>query len=178
MQIFNILILTFLLLINSADSMEKKLYEITFKDLSENTIKLSDYKNKVILVVNVASRCGFTKQYEGLQKAWEKYKNRGLIVLGVSSNSFNQELDTSQQVKNFCESKFGITFPVTETVEVKGNAAHDFYKWALQSHGKSTVPKWNFYKILIDKNGSIADTYSSMTKPTSEKLYKKIEDLL
>ena len=178
MRIFNILILIFLVSINPANSMEKKLYEITFKDLSENTIKLSDYKNKVILVVNVASRCGFTKQYKGLQKTWEKYKNNGLIILGISSNSFNQELDTSQEVKNFCESNFGITFPVTETVNVKGDGAHDFYKWALKSHGKSTVPKWNFYKILIDKNGNIVETYSSMTKPTSEKLYRRIEDLL
>ena len=178
MRIYSVLISIFLILMSSANSVEKKLYEITFKDLSENTIKLSDYKNKVILVVNVASRCGFTKQYEGLQTIWEKYKNNGLIVLGVSSNSFNQELDTSKKIKNFCESKFGITFPVTKTVEVKGDAAHDFYKWALKSHGKSTVPKWNFYKILIDKNRTIIDTYSSMTKPTSEKLNKRIEDLL
>ena len=94
MRIFNILILIFLVSINPANSMEKKLYEITFKDLSENTIKLSDYKNKVILVVNVASRCGFTKQYKGLQTTWEKYKNKIEKLLGKQSNGLNRDLET------------------------------------------------------------------------------------
>ena len=178
MQIFNILILTFLLLINSANSMEKKLYEITFKDLSENTIKLSDYKNKVILVVNVASRCGFTKQYEGLQKLWEKYESKGLIVLGIPSDSFNQEKKSNKDVKEFCEVNFDISFPLTTITDVKGENAHEIFKWAKENHGKSAVPKWNFYKILINTEGKIEDTFSSLTKPMSQKIIQKIEETL
>ena len=158
--------------------MEKNLYDITFKDLSDNSIKISDYKDKVILVVNVASRCGFTKQYEGLQSTWDKYKDEGLVIIGISSNSFNQELDTSKEVKDFCESKFGITFPMTETVDVKGENAHQIFKWAKENHGKSAVPKWNFHKILVNKEGKIEDTCSSMTKPMSKKLIKSIENTL
>jgi len=179
MRIFKFFCLVVSLIISgNSISMEKNLYDITFKDLSDNSINISDYKDKVILVVNVASRCGFTKQYEGLQSTWDKYRDEGLVIIGISSNSFNQELDTSKEVKDFCESKFGITFPMTETVDVKGENAHEFYKWALKSYGKSTIPKWNFYKILINRDGKIVETFSSMTRPTSNNLLKKIEELL
>ena len=128
--------------------------------------------------MNTASYCGFTKQYEGLQKLQDQYKSRGLIVLGVPSNSFNQEKKSNDEVKKFCEVNFNINFPLSKITEVKGNNAHEIYKWASKNYGKSAVPKWNFHKILINKKGKIEETFSSFTKPTSDKLIKKIEEIL
>jgi glutathione peroxidase len=125
--------------------------------------------------VNTASYCGFTKQYADMQKLWEKYKDKGLIVLGVPSNSFNQEKKNNDEVKEFCEVNFSINFPITEITDVKGDNAHEIYKWAKENHGKSAVPKWNFYKILINKEGKIEDTYASLTNPTSKKLVSKLK---
>ena len=156
----------------------KLAYDFSFKDLDGSPLKLSEYKNKVIVVVNVASQCGFTKQYEDMQIVWEKYQKNGIIMLGVPSNDFNQETGTNKEIKNFCEAKFGITFPMTEKVSVKGEQAHPFYKWAKENYGKAAIPKWNFHKIIIDRNGKIAETYSSITKPTSKKFIKTLEKLL
>ena len=99
-------------------------------------------------------------------------------MIGVPSNDFNQEFDTNKEIKNFCEAKFGITFPMTEKVSVKGDNAHPFYKWAKENHGSKAIPKWNFHKIIIGKNGKIYDTFSSITKPTSKKFIKAIEKSL
>ena len=129
-------------------------------------------------MVNTASYCGFTKQYDDLQLLWEKYKSDGLIVLGVPSNSFNQEKKTDTDVKEFCKVNFNIDFPMTSITEVKGENAHELFKWAEKNHGKSAIPKWNFHKILINKDGKIEDTYNSFTKPTSKKITSKIESLL
>ena len=115
------------------------------------------------MIVNTASYCGFTKQYAELQTLWEKYKSKGLIVLGIPSNSFNQEKNSNSEVKEFCEVNFSITFPLSTITEVKGNNAHELFKWAKNNHGKSAVPKWNFHKILINKEGKIEDTFSSFT---------------
>ena len=121
-----------------------------FNDIDGNDLNLNKFKNKVIVVVNVASQCGFTKQYEDMQKVWDKYQGKGIIMLGVPSNDFgNQEPGNSKDIKNFCEAKFGITFPMTEKVSVKGESAHPFYKWAKMNHGNSAAPKWNFHKIII-----------------------------
>ena len=146
-----------------------------FKDLEGNTINLKDYKEKVILVVNVASRCGFTYQYEGLQTLWNEYKDKGLVVVGVPSNNFRQEPGSSKEIKDFCETTFGIDFPITEKINVIGNDAHPFFKWAKDNHGSGAVPKWNFHKIIIGKNGKIAQTFSSITKPSSNKFISAIE---
>tara|TARA_Y100000590_G_C15405024_1_gene895362 strand:- start:105 stop:623 length:519 start_codon:yes stop_codon:yes gene_type:complete len=157
----------------------KLAYDFSFKDLDGSLLNLSNYKNKVIVVINVASQCGFTNQYEDMQKIWEDYQEKGLIVLGVPSNDFgNQEPGDSDDIKNFCEAKFGISFPMTEKVNVKGDSAHPFYLWAKDNHGKSAVPKWNFHKILIDKNGKVADTFSSITNPSSRKFIRVIEKLI
>ena len=158
-------------------------YEQTFFDFSikSNTgeiINLNQYKNNVILIVNTASYCGFTKQYEGLQKLWEKYESKGLIVLGIPSDSFNQEKKSNKEVKEFCEVNFDITFPLTTITDVKGENAHEIFKWAKDNYGKSAIPKWNFYKILINKEGKVEDTFSSLTKPTSQKIIQKIEKTL
>ncbi len=157
---------------------EKKIYDFDIKSISGETIYLSDYKNKVILIVNTASYCGFTKQYNELQKLWELYKSKGLIVLGVPSNSFNQEKDDNDDVKDFCEVNFNINFPMTSITEVKGNNAHELFKWAKKNHGKSAIPKWNFHKILINKDGEVEDTFAPFTKPMSNKILKKLDEIL
>ena len=157
---------------------EKVFYDFSIESISGEIINFDDFNNKVILVVNTASYCGFTKQYDELQKLWEKYKSKGLIVLGIPSNSFNQEKKEDTDVKEFCELNFNITFPLTTITEVKGDNAHELFKWAKTNHGKSAIPKWNFYKILINKEGKIEDTYSSFTKPLSNKIINKIEKIL
>ena len=157
---------------------EKIFFDHSIKSIDDTIINLNEYTNKAVLLVNVASYCGFTKQYDDLQKLWDKYKDKGLIVLGVPSNSFNQEKDKNDEVKKFCEVNFGINFPMTSILEVKGDNAHEIYKWAKRNHGKSAVPKWNFHKILIDKNGKIFDTYASFTKPMSKKIINAVEKIL
>mgnify|MGYP002824150429 CR=1 FL=1 len=157
---------------------EKLFYDFKINDVSGNQLNLKEFKDKVVLLVNTASYCGFTKQYEELQELWDLYKEKGLIVLGVPSNSFNQEKNSNADVKEFCEVNFNINFPLTTITEVKGKNAHEIFKWAKENHGKSAVPKWNFHKILINKEGKIEDTFASMTKPMSKKLIKIIEDIL
>ena len=158
---------------------EKLAYDFEFKDLDGSSLNLSDYKGKVIVVVNVASQCGFTNQYEDMQKVWQEYQDRGVVMLGVPSNDFgNQEPGNNKEIKNFCEAKFGISFPMTEKISVKGPNAHPFYQWAKKNHGKSAIPKWNFHKIIIGKNGKVYETFSSITKPTSGKLIKTLEKAL
>ena len=163
---------------NSSSSYKKLAYDFSFKDLDGSPVKLSEFKNNVLVITNVASKCGFTSQYEDLQTLWDKYQRKGLIVIGVPSNSFNQELGSNQEVKNFCEAKFGISFPMMQIVEVKGNKAHPFYVWAKENHGKSAIPKWNFHKIIVGKDGKVYDTFSSMTNPTSKKFINSIETAL
>ena len=157
---------------------EKVFFDFNIESITGEMINFKDYKGKVILVVNTASYCGFTKQYEELQTLSDEYKSKGLIVLGVPSNSFNQEKKSNSEVKEFCEVNFNINFPLTTITEVKGNEAHDLFKWAKNNHGKSAIPKWNFFKILINKDGKIEDTFSSFTKPMSKKLVDKIENIL
>ena len=157
----------------------KLAYDYKFNDLDGSELNLNKFKNKVIAIVNVASQCGFTKQYEDMQKVWENYQNKGFVMLGVPSNDFGkQEPGTSEEIKNFCESKFGITFPMTEKVSVKGENTHPFYIWARENHGKSAIPKWNFHKIIIGKDGKVLDTFASMTNPSSKKFIKAIEKAL
>ena len=157
---------------------EKIFFDFKINSITGDVIDLNDFRGKPVLIVNTASYCGFTKQYNDMQSLWEKYKDKGLIVLGIPSNSFNQEKTNNNDVKEFCEVNFNINFPLTEITDVKGNNAHEIYKWAKDNHGKSAVPKWNFYKILINNEGKIEDTYASLTNPTSKKITKKIESLL
>ena len=157
---------------------EKKFYDFSIESISGETIDLNKYKNKVILIVNTASYCGFTKQYDELQELWDTYKSKGLIVLGVPSNSFNQEKKKDLEVKEFCEVNFNINFPLTTITNVKGENAHDIFKWAEANHGKSAVPKWNFHKILINREGKIQNTFVSFTKPMSVKIISEIEKIL
>ena len=162
------------------NSMEKKtFYDFELELITGETISLDKYEGKAVLLVNVASKCGFTKQYTDLQNLWEKYREKNLIVLGVPSNQFgSQEPGSNDEIKDFCETNFNINFPMTSKYDVKGENAHDVYKWAKDTFGKSAVPKWNFHKILIDKNGKIHDTFVSFTNPMSKKIIKELENIL
>ena len=157
---------------------EKIFYDFNIEGINGDLINFKEYKNKAVLVVNTASYCGFTNQYQELQELWDNYKSKGLIVLGVPSNSFNQEKKNNDEVKEFCEVNFNINFPLTTITEVKGDNAHDLFKWAKNNHGKSAIPKWNFHKILINKEGKVEDTFASFTKPMSKKIVSKIENIL
>ncbi len=157
---------------------EKSFYDFSIESITGETINFDEYKNKVVLIVNTASYCGFTKQYDELQELWDLYKSKGLIVLGVPSNSFNQEKKKNLEVKEFCEVNFNIDFPLTAITEVKGENAHNIFKWAKDNYGKSAVPKWNFHKILINKKGKVQNTFVSFTKPMSKKIISEIEKIL
>jgi len=158
---------------------DKIFFDFEINDINEKTFALDQFKNKTILLVNVASNCGFTKQYSELQQLYDKYSGKGLVVLGVPSNQFGgQEPGSNNEIKDFCETNFNITFPMTAKIDVKGENAHPIYLWAKENYGNSAVPKWNFHKILINKEGKIEETYSSFTKPMSNKLIKKIEEIL
>ncbi len=157
---------------------DKIFYDFKIESITGETINFSEFKDKVILVVNTASYCGFTRQYSELQDLWDKYKSKGLIVLGVPSSSFNQEKKNDSEVKEFCDVNFNINFPLSTITDVKGKNAHDLFIWAEKNYGKSAIPKWNFHKILINREGKVEDTFASFTKPMSKKLLDKIESIL
>ena len=176
--IFILIVFMFFFKNSATANYEKKFYDFSIESITGEIINFNDYKNKVILIVNTASYCGFTKQYDELQELWNLYKSRGLIVLGVPSNSFNQEKNNNSDIKEFCEVNFNINFPLTTITNVKGENAHELFKWAKENHGKSAIPKWNFHKILINKDGEVEDTFASFTKPMSKKIINKIENIL
>ena len=158
---------------------EKIFFDLNIKSINNKVIDLNSFSGKTILLVNVASKCGFTNQYSDLQKLYDDYKNRGLIVIAVPSNQFGgQEPGSNEEIKNFCETNFNINFPITDKVDVKGLNAHEIYKWAERNFGKSTIPKWNFHKILINKEGKIEETFNSFINPTSKKIIEKLEKIL
>ena len=154
-------------------------FDLNVNSISGDALNLSKLKGKTILLVNVASNCGFTKQYDDLQNLHERYKNKGLVVIGMPSNQFGgQEPGSENEIKKFCETNFNITFQMTSKHDVKGDNAHPIYIWAKETFGKSTVPKWNFHKILINKEGKVEDTFASFTNPMSKKIINKIEEIL
>ena len=157
----------------------KTLFDFKINTINGDELNLSTYKGKTVLIVNVASNCGFTKQYDDLQNLYDIYSEKGLVILGIPSNQFGgQEPGSEDEIKEFCETNFNITFPMTSKYDVKGENAHPIFLWAKKSFGNSTVPKWNFHKILVNKNGKIVDTFASFTNPRSNKIIKKIEDIL
>ena len=152
--------------------------DFSFKSLEGNVIDLAEYKENVIIVVNVASRCGFTNQYDDLEKLWASYQDKGLIVLGIPTNDFKQEPGSNNDIKDFCETNFNISFPMSEKINVIGKNSHPLFKWAKENHGNKAIPKWNFHKIIIGKDGKIADTFASITKPSSKRFINSIENLI
>ena len=157
----------------------KTFFDFKINSINGDELDLSVFNGKTILLVNVASKCGFTKQYDDLQKLYDDYKDKGLVVVGVPTNQFGgQEPGSETEIKNFCETNFNITFPMTSKYDVKGDNAHPIYVWAKDTYGKSTVPKWNFHKILINKEGKIDDTFASFTGPISKKIINKLDQIL
>ncbi len=153
---------------------EQLAYEFSFKSIDGGEINLEKYKDNVLIIVNVASRCGFTNQYEDLQNLWSKYKDKDLVVIGVPTNNFKQEPGSNEDIKNFCKTNFNINFPMTEKMDVIGSNAHPFFQWAKENHGISAVPKWNFHKIIIGKDGKVSETFTSITKPSAKKFIELI----
>lgn len=146
--------------------------------LGKQPVRLCDeYAGKVVLVVNTASKCGFTPQYEGLEALYRELGPRGFVVLGFPSNDFGgQEPGSEAEIGEFCRSTYGVQFPMFEKLSVRGDDAHPFYRQIIAATGKS--PKWNFYKYLIDRDGKVVRVFSSMTAPGSGKLRDAIEALL
>ena len=159
-------------------SSDKSFHDFSIESISGGDIKLADYKNKVVLLVNTASQCGFTPQYAGLQKIYDRYKDDGLVVLGVPSDDFKQELSSDDDVKKFCEIRYGVNFPLTSIQKIKGESAHPLYKWISGNTSVIGQPRWNFHKYLISKEGQILNWFSSMTSPTSEGLLNQVEQAL
>ena len=149
-------------------------YSFKFKGINGKEINLNDYEGKVVVIVNVASRCGYTPQYAGLQTLWSNYK-KDLVVIGVPTNNFKQEPKNNAEIKKFCETNFNIDFPLTEKMDVIGANAHPFFKWAKKNHGIGAIPKWNFHKIIVGKDGKVLDTFASFTKPNSNKFLSVIK---
>ncbi len=150
--------------------------DAVFPSIDGGSIALVDYAGRPVLVVNTASQCGFTYQYEGLQALYDRYRKRGLVVLAVPSDDFNQEFDSAEEVKNFCEVNFGLDLPMTDVTHVRGNRAHGFYKAVKAETG--FVPRWNFNKILIGPDGAVVGTWGSVTKPQSGAITSAIENIL
>ncbi|UWR07251.1 MULTISPECIES: glutathione peroxidase [Ruegeria] len=147
-----------------------------FPSIDGGTLSLSDWRGQPVLVVNTASQCGFTGQYSGLQKLQDTYGPEGLVVLAVPSDSFNQELETASEVKEFCELNYDLTLPMTDITPVTGPQAHPFYKAVAAETG--FVPGWNFNKILLSPDGEVVATFGSTTRPDSRKLRSQVEALL
>ncbi len=150
-----------------------------FESIDGSPMPLDAFRGKALLVVNTASFCGFTRQYEGLQTLYERYEDKGLVVIGVPSNDFGgQEPKAEAEIKKFCQGAFGVTFPLTAKVHVTGPEAHPFYRWVAERLGSEGVPRWNFTKILIDRQGNPVAAYPSGVRPTSEELVQRIEQAL
>jgi glutathione peroxidase len=172
-----ILMLSFFNKSMSQNEPSVSIYDLQINSLIGDPINLKDYNDKYILFVNVASECGFTGQYEGLQKLYDTYKD-DLMVIGVPCNQFgSQEPGSAQEIQTFCKANYGVTFLMTEKIDVKGDNQHPLYQWLTDEskNGKSNSSvKWNFQKYLVGKNGELIDYFYSMTKPLSNKITKQL----
>ena len=154
-------------------------HDFTFSSIDGSELRLNSFAGKVILMVNTASRCGFTRQYAELQTLWVNYRDRGLVVIGVPSNDFGgQEPGKEPDIKEFCEVNFNIDFPLTEKMIVKGRSAHPFYKWVVSELGMVSKPRWNFHKFLIGPKGKALDWFAPTTAPNSKRIIRAVEAAL
>ena len=169
--------LVFVLAVTLAQpGLASSVYDYTLPSIDGGELDLANFKGQPLLVVNTASQCGFTPQYDGLQSLWETYRDRGLVVIGVPSNDFGeQEPGGRDDIKEFCSVNFNVDFPMSDKVSVRGADAHPMYQWLAATIGASSRPRWNFYKYLIDANGQPVAYFSSMTRPNSSKITKAIE---
>ena len=147
-----------------------------FESIDGGYINLGDFKGHPILITNTASNCGFTRQYNELQKLHEEFSESGLIVLAIPSQDFFQEFNDNNKVKDFCDTNFSLTLPMTTITKVKGNDAHPLFKWLAEQH--NFRPVWNFNKVLLNKDGTFVASFGSFTNPNSRKIRSKILDLL
>lgn len=150
-------------------------HTFSFTSIEGEPLAMASFAGKTVLVVNTASRCGYTGQYEGLQALYDRYRERGLVVLGVPSNDFRQELDSAEKVKTFCEVTYGIDFPMTDIVHVKGTEAHPLFAWMA---GQGAEPGWNFHKFLIGPDGALIGDFATRTRPDDSGLVGRIETSL
>ena len=158
---------------------DKTAFDFEFTSLKGKPMPLSAYAGKPVIIVNTASKCGFTPQYKGLEEVWQRHKADGLIMLGVPSNDFaGQEPGTSMEIEQFCEINFGVDFPLTEKVHVKGADAHPLFNWLGEQGGFLSKPRWNFYKYFIGRDGKLKDWFASVTTPDSAKFTRAVEKLL
>ena len=154
-------------------------HDFTFTAIDGSDLPLAQYAGKALLVVNTASLCGFTPQYEGLQGLYERYSDRGLVVIGAPSNDFGgQEPKSEGEIKEFCQGAFGVTFPLTEKISVTGAQAHPFYQWARETGGEKLAPRWNFHKYLISADGKLVGAFSTRVKPQAAEVTDAIEEQL
>lgn len=157
-------------------AMAETAHDFSFKTIDGQPMPMSQFKGKTVLVVNTASFCGYTPQYEGLQSLWDDYKDKGLVVLGVPANDFGaQEPGSNAEIKTFCESKYDVTFPLASKEVVKGGGAHPFYKWAAATLGEDKAPKWNFHKYLVDGDGKLVTAFATRVEPNSKDVVAAIE---
>ena len=172
-----ILLITLSVLLTSIGSiMAQNLHNFSIQDIDGNQINLDKFKGKPVLLVNTASRCGFTKQYANLSNLHREYLDKNLIIIGTHSNSFRQELDDEKEVKEFCLVNYDTKFIISEIIDVNGEDAHPIYSWMMSAYNET--PKWNFYKYLFDGEGNLVKSWSSMTKPDSSKITDLIDDLI
>ena len=151
-------------------------HDFEFTAIDGKPLKLAQFAGKSVLVVNTASECGLTPQYRGLQSLWERYRERGLVVLGIPSNDFGgQEPGTEAEIKSFCSTRYKVGFPMTAKNAVIGKNAHPFYKWAVAQAGDKAAPQWNFHKYLIDGDGALVGTFASAVSPDDKGLVAEIE---
>jgi glutathione peroxidase len=157
----------------------KTAYDFTFRSIDGGALPLSSFKGKGLLVVNVASQCGLTPQYSGLEALWKQKRGDGLVILGVPCNDFgSQEPGSEGEIKTFCETRFAVDFPMTAKEHVIGAKAHPLYKWLAGELGEGAAPKWNFHKYLFNKDGSIAGTFGSRTEPGAQELTQAVDEVL
>ena len=154
----------------------RTLYDFSFEDIDGNQVKLDKFTGKPVLVVNTASRCGYTPQYANLQNLFLEYKDSDLTIIATTSNSFFQEYDETEDIKKICLVNYGVGFVTSSPMDVKGSNAHPMYSWISEEYNKK--PKWNFYKFLFDRNGKLVESWSSVTKPDSAKITKEIDNLI
>ena len=154
-------------------------YDFSFKSIDGGPLPLTNFKGKALLVVNVASQCGLTPQYSGLEALWMANCDKGLVILGVPANDFGaQEPGTENEIKTFCETRFAVDFPMTAKEHVIGVEAHPLYRWVATELGDAAAPKWNFHKYLFGRDGTIAGTFGSRTPPDAPELAAAIKDAL
>ena len=157
----------------------KTAYDFSFQSATGEVLPLSQFHGKVLFIVNTASRCGFNRQYQGLEQLYKRYQDRGLVVIGVPSNDFGgQEPGTDNEIQAFCQTRFAVTFPVVKKERLKGASIHPFYGWAREVLGFGSAPKWNFHKYLVNRQGHLVDYFYSTTSVNSRRLVRVLENLL